>query len=92
LVRLGRYYASASAAGAVQFAVSWITLHTIWRPIGWVIPAGSWGVAGMSVSIPRFVLAPRLALLTGVAVGMIINFLASHLWAFQDAEPSESQA
>jgi len=90
-VRLGRYYVSASAAGAVQFAVSWVTLHTVWRPVGWVIPAGEWALFVTTVDLPKLVLAPRLALLTGVACGMIINFLASHLWAFQDAEPSGRQ-
>jgi putative flippase GtrA len=82
--RLGKYYVSASVAGVVQVGVSSLTLAWLWAPLGWRFPGWQLGMTGLQ--IPAFDLGPRLGLLTGVACGMVINFLASHLWAFQDAE------
>ncbi len=81
--RLGKYYVSASVAGVVQVGISSLTLAWLWEPLGWMFPGWK---PGMGLAVPAFDLAPRLGLLTGVACGMVINFLASHLWAFQDAE------
>lgn len=82
LHRLVKYYVSASVAGVVQVVVSWFSLQWIWAPLGWRVPATSL----LGLQIPAFGLGPRLGLLTGIAFGMVINFLASHLWAFEDAE------
>ncbi len=71
--RLIKYYLTASGAGAVQILTASITLALLWAPMA---PA----VAGHE-------LAPPLSVLTGIAFGMIINFTASHLWAFRDVRP-----
>lgn len=83
LHRLGKYYVSASVAGLIQVWISSISFTWIWDPFGWQYPGGT--LPGTGFEVPSFELAPRLGLLTGVAFGMVINFVASHLWAFQDA-------
>lgn len=82
--RMTKYYIGASVAAGVQFVVFWISLEALWRPLGWVFPGGT--VPVLSVELPSFPLAPRLSLLTGIAAGMALNFLAGHLWAFRDAD------
>lgn len=82
--RMGKYYVSASVAGVVQLAVSWFSLQALYGRLdlyfgGLELPFVPW-------EIPAFDPAPRLGLLTGILCGMVINFLASHLWAFEDAE------
>lgn len=84
--RLGKYYVAASVAGAVQFGVSWASLEILWSKLDVMFPGWQMPVVWSGVEIPAFDLGPRLGLLTGIACGMVINFLASHLWAFQDAE------
>ncbi len=84
LQRMARYYVAASVAGAVQFVVFWLSLEWIWGPIGWTFPGGV--VPGLEVAIPAIDLAPRLSLLTGIACGMILNFVGGHLWAFREVE------
>lgn len=70
LHRLGKYYVTASGAGAVQLFTAWASLRMVWEPLG---PA-----------LFGHEFAPLLGVLTGIACGMIINFTASHLWAFRD--------
>lgn len=69
--RLTKYYITASGAGAVQLFTAWVSLTIFW-----------------SMANPTLFgqeLAPQLSVLTGIGCGMIINFTASHLWAFRDA-------
>jgi len=70
--RLGKFYVAAYVATGVQVGVSWVSYRVFWR-------AFDLQLAGHDV-------APPLSVLTGIACGMAINFLASHLWAFADAE------
>lgn len=72
--RLGKYYVTASGAGAVQLFTAWLSLAIAWSHLDWMI----FGVE----------LAPKLGVLTGIGCGMVVNFTASHLWAFRDA-PSQ---
>ena len=69
--RLGKYYVTASSAGAVQIFTAWLTLNWLWEPLA--LTAGDHD------------LSPTLGVLTGIACGTVINFAASHLWAFRDA-------
>lgn len=78
--RVGKYYISAAAAAGVQLAVAWAMNHYLLGPIQLDLPAALGG-AGQSVDI-----SPTLAVLSGIIVGMGINFLAGHLWAFRDIE------
>lgn len=81
--RLGKYYALASAAAAIQLAVTWASYTWGWRHLGL-----TWELVDLQAILPVDP-RPTLALLTGIACGMIVNFLASHLWAFRDVEPTE---
>ncbi len=67
--RLGRYYLTASGAGAVQLLFAWLSL---------------WFWTAFAPTIMDFETAPILSVLTGIGTGMIFNFTASHLWAFRD--------
>ena len=69
--RLGKYYTSASVAAVVQLAVTQIALMTYFGSVTW--------------SVYGKLIGPTIALLSGIACGMVVNFLASHLWAFKDA-------
>src|SRR5690554_2398997 len=69
--RMARYYVAASGAGAVQMVSAWASLP-IWVMLGW--------------RLGGYALAPTLGVLTGIACGMALNFLASHFWAFRDAD------
>ena len=69
--RLTKYYVSASAAAVVQLVVTQASFALLWSQL--------------ALSVLDHDLTPSLALLTGVGFGMVINFLASHLWAFRDA-------
>lgn len=71
--RLGKYYVTASSAGAVQLFTAWVSLNLLWEPL-----APAFG---------DYQLAPALGVLTGIGCATIINFAASHLWAFRDARP-----
>lgn len=78
--RLAKYYVSASAAAGVQLLVASGAKAFVYGELSLEVP--SWvGLSTSSVDI-----GPTLAVLTGIAVGMSLNFLASHLWAFRDAE------
>ena len=71
--RLGKYYVTASGAGAVQILTAWLSLTLLWAP--------------MEPVLLEYELAPMLGVLTGIGCGMAINFTASHLWAFRDVPP-----
>lgn len=78
--RMGKYYISASIAAGVQLAVAWAANHYLLPPIHLNLPALFDAPAhGVDIS-------PTLAVLSGIVVGMGINFVAGHLWAFRDVE------
>jgi dolichol-phosphate mannosyltransferase len=81
--RLTKYYVSASAAAGVQLLVASGAMTFVFNDLSLVLPE-SFGIAETSVD-----LGPTLAVLTGIVFGMAINFVASHLWAFRDAEVKE---
>ncbi|MFU8807199.1 MAG: hypothetical protein ACNA8W_25545, partial [Bradymonadaceae bacterium] len=54
----------------VQFFMATVSLLLLWEHL--------------PVTLSDVDLAPRLSVLTGIACGMVINFTASHLWAFRD--------
>ncbi len=70
--RLGKYYVLASVAAGVQVFVTWLSFRVFWSPLELVV---------FEIDV-----SPTAALLTGIAFGMVINFLASHFWAFRDVE------
>ena len=74
--RMAKYYFTASGAGAVQIITAWLSLTWIWSTFDLVILG--------------FDLSPSLSILTGIGCGMILNFGASHLWAFRDAPERET--
>lgn len=78
--RVGKYYISAAAAAGVQLTVAWAVNRALSAPIRLEVPAI------MYASAPSIDIAPTLAVLCGIVVGMGINFLAGHLWAFRDIE------
>lgn len=69
--RVAKYYLSASLAAGVQLVVTSVSHAWLWSV--WL---PDWN--GLAV-------APNVALLTGIASGMAINFYAAHTWAFKDA-------
>jgi len=71
LGRLGKYYLTASVAGGVQLGVTSLSFEWFWRHMG--------------LELMGHALSPDLALLTGIASGMAINFVVSHVWTFKDA-------
>lgn len=79
-LRVGRYYISAGAAALVQMGVASAANAYIFVDI-LVRRPGFLGGAGEQMN-----LGPTLAVLSGIVVGMGINFFAGHLWAFRDAE------
>jgi len=82
--RLGKYYVSALVAGAIQVAVSWWARALVFSQLNVELPARRLPLT--EFTIPAIDLGPRLGLFTGIACGMIVNFLAGHLWAFRDVE------
>lgn len=70
--RLAKYYISASVAGLVQVGVSALAFEHVFAP--------------HDVQVAGINLASTLAICTGIGMGMMINLLASHFWAFKDAE------
>lgn len=76
LHRLTKYYLTASGAGLVQIVTASLSLTFIWN--------------ALNLNLGGLELTPSLAVLTGIAFGMFINFTASHLWAFRDA-PTRSK-
>lgn len=83
LARVSKYYVSAAAAAAVQLAVASAMNRYMLPPIQLDLPATLSGASAQTIDI-----APTLAVLSGIIVGMGINFLAGHLWAFRDIEVS----
>lgn len=76
--RLGRYYLSASGAGAVQLVTAWMSLEWVWRPL--------------AIEISGLELATTLSIMTGIGFGMVINFVVCHLWAFRDVSTDQTDA
>jgi len=70
-----KYYVSASGAAVVQLAVTSVSFSLFFD-------------AALDAEIAGLDVGATFALLTGIACGMVINFAASHLWAFRDTEPS----
>lgn len=70
--RLTKYYIAASAAGALQVGVSSVSYDVLF--------------SYLAIEVAGFKLDSTLAICTGIAAGMIINFVASHFWAFKDSE------
>lgn len=68
--RLIRYYAAASIAAAIQMFVTWASFKLVWSDAPTVVLDHDVG--------------PTVSLLTGIGCGMVVNFLASHLWAFKE--------
>ncbi|WP_168210414.1 GtrA family protein [Persicimonas caeni] len=81
--RLTKYYVSASVAAGVQLLVASAAVALVFDSLIVDIPAV------VPVEPTSIDIGPTLAVLTGIIVGMGINFLASHLWAFRDAEVKE---
>lgn len=73
--RLGKYYVAASAAAGVQVLVTWVSFRVVWDRLDLVV----WG----------YDFDPTFSLFTGIGCGMFLNFVASHLWAFRDAEDDD---
>lgn len=70
--RLAKYYVAASVAGVIQVGVASLTFDYLWSEL--------------PVSIFGIDLDSTLAICTGIGAGMFINFVASHYWAFRDAD------
>lgn len=70
--RLAKYYLLASIAGVVQIVVSSYSFDLLWTHL----PVELFGIEFDST----------LSICTGIGAGMIINFVASHFWAFRDIE------
>lgn len=68
--RLTKYYLTASLAGGVQLAMAWLSLELVW--------------SHLALNLGGTNLSPTLSVLTGIGCGMVLNFAASHLWAFRD--------
>jgi hypothetical protein len=81
-----KYYVSALVAGAIQVAVSWWSLELLFSRLALEMPAIR--IPIIDATMPGFDAAPRLGLFTGIACGMVVNFLAGHFWAFRDVEES----
>jgi putative flippase GtrA len=72
LRRLLKYYVLASVAGVLQVGVSSAAFEFFWQPL--------------ALQLGTLKLDSTLAICTGIGAGMVINFVASHFWAFKDAE------
>lgn len=70
--RLAKYYVLASIAGAVQVGVSSASFEWVWKHL--------------PIAIGGFEIDSTLSICTGIGAGMVINFVASHFWAFRDVE------
>jgi putative flippase GtrA len=70
--RLFKYYVLASVAGLVQVGVSSASFELVWQHL--------------PVRIAGFEIDSTLSICTGIGAGMVINFVASHFWAFRDVE------
>ncbi len=81
--RLVKYYVSASGAAVVNWSVNTGLKTYVLGTVSLELPAFV-GAHAHSIDV-----APTIAVICGVAVGMTINFAASHLWAFRDAEVEE---
>lgn len=81
--RAVKYYIAAAAAAGVQLGVAWLAMRFVFGPLHLQLPA--W----LDAQAPHIDLAPTLSVLSGIVVGMAINFLAGHLWAFRDVEASK---
>ena len=68
--RLGKYYVAASAAGAVQVGVATVTFDHLLQDL----------------RIAEIPIGSTVAICVGIGAAMVINFVASHFWAFKDAE------
>ena len=68
--RLGKYYLAAAAAGLLQIGVSVASYELVFHELDLEL----WGKK----------LDSTLSICTGIGAGMVINFLASHFWAFKD--------
>ena len=88
--RLIKYYVSASVAGGVQLLVAWASFEFVLKGHSLEVSAAMPGLEWLPLGAGTVDLSPTLSVLTGIAFGMSINFLASHLWAFSDAEVEES--
>ena len=84
--RLFKYYASASVAGGVQLVVTAVSFELVVQHLALEVSLGAPWVDWLAMEPTTVDLGPRIAVLTGIASGMAINFLASHLWAFRDVE------
>lgn len=88
--RLSKYYVSASVAAGVQLFVASATNTFVFEQLPLELGADSWLMPQWAAErLGTIDVGPTLAVLTGIAFGMAINFLASHLWAFRDAEVEE---
>ncbi|MGM0555080.1 MAG: GtrA family protein [Myxococcota bacterium] len=84
--RMTKYYLAAGVAALVQLVVTWAAYRFVFKSLGLDVPFPAW-LASLWPSLPATLdISPTLSVLTGIACGMVINFLASHLWAFQDVE------
>ncbi len=72
--RLALYYATCSIAAAIQLVTSWATHTHVLSHMSWL-------------SLLDHDLRPGIAVLTGIAAGIAINFPLSHLWTFKDEHP-----
>jgi putative flippase GtrA len=84
--RLVKYYVSALAAAGVQLLVASATNAFVFAALPSEIPTDAAVLSWLPLQGEVFDVGPTLAVLTGIVFGMTINLLASHLWAFRDAE------
>lgn len=70
LNRLIKFYTAASFAAAVQLAGTWASTIYFW--------------SSFTLVLKNHNFSPTLGLMTGIALGMFINFATSHFWAFKE--------
>lgn len=83
--RVGKYYISASVAGAIDLVVAEVTLRWLVKP--WLQGSGILAFirdAVNSVVGLQLAVGPVIAVCLGIGSGMFVNFLASHYWAFRE--------
>lgn len=89
LGRMFKYYVSASVAGGVQLVVTWLAFKHVFGDLALEVPIPE-GVSGVVPTVGGvYDVSPTIAVLTGIACGMVLNFLAGHLWAFRNVEGEE---
>jgi len=71
--RLGKFYVVSSAAGAVQVGVAWAFRTFVFLPL--VSGEGELGWLEQG------------AVVIGVGVATLINFVANHIWTFREESP-----